>query len=642
MFGTFFLERDPLQIKDLPGAIAFWTQDVGAVSAVCLLIWVILWEFGVFRKLTMDVPDWMPTVFRIGLVLTFLAYAPSFPVMLYDTWLLIARTSGAAGPSAALQERMAYVKKYQDLSLTLGGAFAILTGCLPFLHNVFNERWRRIWALAKLSFKEAIRRRVLYAFSGILLIYLFASWFISAKHEDQVRTYVQVVFMGMTFVLLIAAAALGGFSIPADIRQQTIHTIVTKPVERFEIILGRFLGFAGLMTIVLAVMTSISLLYVLRGVDPDAAAESLKAREPLYGELHFENTQNEQGENVGREWDYRRYITAPLQETDIKQMQTAVWEMPALPDSAAKRKTVRCEYTFDIFRTTKGTENKGIFCNFNFEVAGHTATPSQFKERFEAARKESNKPDIDIENELAEELGVYEKPSQEVTDNHTQSLVIPAGILRAANKAAAAGVRDPLQIRVTCNNRTQYVGMAKFDLFLRMDDPDSSDDRFRFAMNFFKGAGGLWMQLLLVLALAVTLSTYFSGVISFLITLMIYVAGFFRPFIASVADNTNAGGGPMESMYRLVRAENIVAPLEQTATVKVFEVTDYAYRWVIGRVLEIIPDVDRFFLTSYVSEGFNISPALMIMNFLLLIGYIVPWAVLAYYLMKWREIAAPT
>src|SRR5262249_8962736 len=155
---------------------------------------------------------------------------------------------------------------------------------------------------------------------------------------------------------------LASFSIPADIRQQTIHTIVTKPVERFEIVLGRFLGFFGLMTLVLVIMTGLSLVYVLRGVNPEAAAESLKAREPHYGELHYENTgDRRKAVNVGREWEYRSYITGvmPGQEP-----QTAVWEFPDLPRGLGNRKHVRAEFTFDIYRTTKGKENLGVSCSF--------------------------------------------------------------------------------------------------------------------------------------------------------------------------------------------------------------------------------------------------------------------------------------
>src|SRR5262249_14060025 len=158
---------------------------------------------------------------------------------------------------------------------------------LPMLRNLPALRLRRIWALSRHSFKEALRRRVLIAFSAFLLVILFATWFMpnSGRPEDQLRGYVQVVVFPIALLLLLTALLHSAFSIPTDIRQQTIHTIVTKPVERFEVVLGRFLGFAGLMTVILFVMTGVSLLYVFRGIDPLAAEESLKARDPIYGQL---------------------------------------------------------------------------------------------------------------------------------------------------------------------------------------------------------------------------------------------------------------------------------------------------------------------------------------------------------------------
>src|SRR5207249_4778080 len=144
---------------------------------------------------------------------------------------------------------------------------------LPFARNLAQLRVRRIFALAKLSFKEALRRRVLYAFAGIIVVFLFASWFLfDTKPEDEVRTYVSLVFEAITWPLLLAALLVTAFSIPTDIKNQTIHTIVTKPVERFEVVLGRFLGFLALMTLVLLALTSISLLYVFTEVNPAAAA----------------------------------------------------------------------------------------------------------------------------------------------------------------------------------------------------------------------------------------------------------------------------------------------------------------------------------------------------------------------------------
>ena len=57
-------------------------------------------------------------------------------------------------------------------------------------------------------------------------------------------------------------------------------------------------------------------------------------------------------------------------------------------------------------------------------------------------------------------------------------------------------------------------------------------------------------------------------------------------------------------------------------------------------LLDVIPDVDRLNWSSYVAQGFNIDSADLVLSTLLVIGYLLPWAVLAHYLMKSREIAS--
>ena len=64
------------------------------------------------------------------------------------------------------------------------------------------------------------------------------------------------------------------------------------------------------------------------------------------------------------------------------------------------------------------------------------------------------------------------------------------------------------------------------------------------------------------------------------------------------------------------------------------------YKWLLRRVMNVIPDVDRYGLTDYVAQGFSIGPGFLLLNLLTLAAYVLPWMVAAYYLMKAREIAA--
>ncbi len=650
MFGALFFERDPLRYSDLPAMFVSWVQDVGGFAMLAIVLWLL---FGYLRMRPVEkarIPGWMTTVFLWSVVAAVLAYLAALVVGGIE--LIRTGTFPVAEAVTRPADRKIGVIGW---CLFAGGAFALLAVGLPFLLGLASVRARRIFALAKLSFKEALRRRVLWAFAAFLLIILFGSWFIPSKHENQVRNYVDTVATAMTLLLLVVAAILSAFSIPADIKQQTIHTIVTKPVERFEIVLGRFLGFTALMTLVLLFMTTISLIYVARGIDPEAAEESLKAREPFYGDLEYENTNDpRKGTNVGREWEYRGYISGPMPGA---QPEIAVWNFPSVPSGVANQDAVRCEFGFDVYRTTKGFENKGVSCTFAFQTWRFRPGDDQKykEERSKRLAEQAGKSELAIDNELSEKYGYYEKAGKEVVDYHTQYLDIPAGLIRNALASDPERRKEierlpkppaPLQVRVRCNSPTQYVGMAKYDLYLRLDDPKGTHDRARFAWNFYKGTFGLWLLLCLVIGLSVALSTYLSGVIALIIAMMLLSGGLLQDFIKSVGEGTNIGGGPAEAFLRLVRRDVAATPLEETATAKVATISDVAFRWFIRRVLNVLPDVDRLGMFSSVGEGFNIPVFLpaedprLFMSFVLLLGYLLPWAVLAYYLIKWREIAS--
>ncbi len=761
MFAALVLERDPLTLERiLTSGLWTWLQIVGALAA--LVVWgggavkLLAWR----RRLPIFPSDRLMPLFWVLCLL--------FTVLYVGVGVLFLPEVLHPG-----QEPFApWVPDAITWGLRAAGGLALLAFALNFLENLLQLRLRRIGALARLSFKEAIRRRVLYVFCGLLLIFLFANWFVRSKPEDQVRSSVQIVSFAMTILLLVSAGLVSAFSIPNDIKQQTIHTVVTKPVERFEIVLGRFFGYTLLMTLVLVILTTLSLGFVLRSTNPDAASESIKARDPVYGALSFE-TMNEVGEkntlnpeNVGREWDYRSYISGP---TRGKPAQYAVWTFTDMPGKLAERKDLRCEFNLDIYRTTKGEENKGVTCTFLFETWRFRPRNAQ------VYNSDPRKNTPEGANALAEEYGYYEVGGKQITDYKTLFVDIPASILknqrisrgdlqqvvakhevtvqelrkRAADLiqtieplrsrqakavlASAGGVslgtsllrrqqatllgagtglmggtasleavlpgidpaqlrltpeeeqgllalegqlsrsqtelyqaeemlrqaredestlaelekkgqaRPPFRVRVRCDTRTQFVGMAKYDLYFRADDPQGGRDMAAFAWNFYKGSFGLWLRLCLMIGLSVFLSTELGGVISWLCAAVLYIGGIFRDFIESLARGGNVGGGPLESFFRLVKRENMNIPLEETTATKVATGSDVVFRWVVGRVMNLLPDIDRFDFTDYVANGFNIAVVTqdMLPAFLLLVGYLLPWAILAYYLMKAREIAGP-
>jgi len=371
---------------------------------------------------------------------------------------------------------------------------------------------------------------------------------------------------------------------------------------------------------------------------------------PIYGYLASRGTK---GVNVGREYTHRRYISGPGRSRPTPP-HYAIWSFADLPERLAERpRGVVCEFSFDIYRTHKGDEGKGIFCAFKFVTANCPLNERMEPENAEEIKNEEDqlvqegKTRSQVARALAEKYGIYEVPSEEVTDFHTQSILVPAALfknaLRTEEPELLGSTRDldlpPLRVvvNVTSQSKAQLVGVAKQDLYFL-------DNEKTFEQNYFKAALGLWFRLVLLIGIAVACSTYLSGIISWLLTMFLFGLGLFKDYIQQMALNVSEGGGPIEAMIKLARHQPVAAQLEETPTVRVGLGFDDAFRWTIGHVIKLIPDINRFDLSKYIANGFDISwfDVLFVDSFIRLLGYLLPWIVLGYYLIKYREVANRT
>ncbi len=345
-----------------------------------------------------------------------------------------------------------------------------------------------------------------------------------------------------------------------------------------------------------------------------------------------------------------------------------------------KRPRVRCEYKFDIFRQAKGKENEEVRASFffhtryfnpasndraDYDKLANLKLPGNERAR-RAQEDEVRKLLPGISDEvvsrlsagrmnaaekndlLAEWFGYHEVRGANVVDFHTFHIDLPAGLFRNAlngppgGGAAPREGAPPLTARVRCETSSQFLGMARYDLYFRQDDPGETDsDRLAFALNFYKGTLGLWMVMCLIIGLCVCLSTELSGIIVFLCVMLLYLGGLVRGFIQELAENKNVGGGPVEASYRLFSRQSLAAPLEDTTLTQIATGSDEVFRWFVRRFLNVLPDVDRYSFTDRVANGFDVGliGQDLLPTLLLLLGYMLPWVLLAFYLIKSREIA---
>ena len=125
---------------------------------------------------------------------------------------------------------------------------------------------RPVGALAWLTVKEAIGRRVTVVVLIFLLGLLFAGWFLDPTSTEPHRLYLNFVLGTTNYLVLLLMVFLAAFRLPSDIQNKTIYTVLTKPVRTVEIILGQVLGFIVVGSLILGIMWLVSYPFVVRGL----------------------------------------------------------------------------------------------------------------------------------------------------------------------------------------------------------------------------------------------------------------------------------------------------------------------------------------------------------------------------------------
>ena len=130
----------------------------------------------------------------------------------------------------------------------------------------------QILAIARNTFREAVRDRVLYNLVLFVLLLTTAAIFIGELSGGQERKI--IVDLGLSAMLLFGvfiAIFVGVGLVYKEIERRTIYAIFSKPVGRGEFIVGKYLGLCLTLlvnVIVMATGVSLALIYVNRGWDP--------------------------------------------------------------------------------------------------------------------------------------------------------------------------------------------------------------------------------------------------------------------------------------------------------------------------------------------------------------------------------------
>src|SRR5882757_1337543 len=546
--------------------------------------------------------------------------------------------------------------------------------------ELFRTSPRRVWAIARLAIKESIRRRVIVALAIYIVILLFSGWFLQTGYREPGKLFFSLVLTATTYLVLLIALLISAFSLPNDFKSKTIYTVVTKPVRAGDIVLGRILGFTIVGTVLLAIMALCSAGFVWRMLEhthsvkidtlqdiydakgkvvgkkgrtttnqqhsheveilPDGSGKALstnehehditsaekggeteyhvgsprgllRARVPEYDKVRFTDRKGVEvakGISVGSEWTYRSFVEGgtPM---------SAIWTFSGINESSLRKdasgaEVLPMELIVRVFRTFKGDIENGIqgiaqLRNPDPKADGKyvKSEPWTFRAKdgsintFDWSRKlrDADQKDIDLLKDLVSEDG-------------------------------------RIEVVVQCLDRAQYYGFAQPDCYIRL--PDGSP-----LWNFCKAQASIWIQMVLVIAIGVTCSTLVNAPVAMLFTISFITLGFFRQFFVDVAIGKQVGGGPVESLYRIVTQMNQVSPLPEGFGTQLIQSIDVILKVAMQSLAFVLPDFRSFSTVDYVAYGYHIPMNHIWQDLTVCLAYLVGLFVIGYFFLRTREVA---
>lgn len=535
---------------------------------------------------------------------------------------------------------------------------------------------RRVWAIARLSVKESIRRRVFVAIGVYWVILLCAGWFLQTNYAEPGKLFFSFVLNTSTYIILLIALLISTFSLPNDFKSKTIYTVVTKPVRASEIVLGRILGFTIVGTVLLAVMGVSSAIFVWRMLDHTHAV-NVASLENIY-----DNDGKEIGKkgrttvNASHSHEIEIYPDGTGRALTTKEHEHVITSDNGSGDVAyvvsRPRGLLRARvphYGKLSFLDRKGTPtNRGISVGAEWtyrsfieggtpaaavwtfsgidqsmlrEQDGVVGLPIELVVR--VFRTYQGNIDVGIQGsiQLVNPDSKGEVKSDPIIftakDNSINSFHFPS-TLEDANRQKINLVEDlvtkdgRLQVVVQCLDRAQYFGFAQLDSYIRL--PDGSP-----LWNFIKAHVSIWVQMVIVIAIGVTCSTLVNGPVAMMFTLSFIALGFFRQFFFNVAIGEQVGGGPLESFYRIVTQMNQISPLPENFGTQMIVAIDYVLKAGMYSLTYVLPDFSTLDTVGYVKYGFDIPFNHLAQILIVCLAYLVGTFIIGYFFLRTREVA---
>jgi hypothetical protein len=414
---------------------------------------------------------------------------------------------------------------------------------------------RRIWAVASNTIAQAIRLKVA-SIVIVLLVVLLPMLGLTVVGDQTLKGKLQTFSsygLSLTSILLcLLTIVISCYSLTSDLKYKQIFLVATKPIRRFELVLGKFLGVVVLDMLLLAIFSGIilgltwALPWIAKGTPEvqrqQADLEFFTARAVLTPGV----------DEQAIEQEVQRRYEQLVKDDQIPENMTRGQVFSQLRNQEIFRSKT-CEpgrekiWEFDSVRTRD--PNDLLFVRYKYRIAGQ-GIDSQIAGAWQIG-------DIrPLKTGQYPGTPIFVVERTEATQTELE-FAVPAACVAADGFVGVVFFNNP-QIN------TQTIILDNLKVMYRTGS---------FEGNFFRVAGMILVRLVFLAALGVSVSTWLSFPVAVLICLAAYTSGMINGFI-------------MESFLNL------------SATMNMF------YNFTIRPILWFLPKFDeQFNPTAYLVEA---------------------------------------
>ena len=160
----------------------------------------------------------------------------------------------------------------------------------------------RVGTIAYNTLLESLRQRVLLVLLLFGLVLTGASlYFTHFTFIDEFKFLKDIGSAAISVTGLLVAMIGAAQLIPAEIERRTIYTVLSKPVRRFEFLLGKYFGLLALLTLMLAIMSTMfaGVMFIKETIEVQEVLLQAPAGGPDEGQLEMIEQIKEQSRDVG-------------------------------------------------------------------------------------------------------------------------------------------------------------------------------------------------------------------------------------------------------------------------------------------------------------------------------------------------------